>query len=64
MLLPLHDPPPSSHFWGVQLRAPPGGMSARSRAGSLDTMKLGACTKPDLEFSGFLVPRFPTSSCY
>ncbi|CAN0595531.1 unnamed protein product, partial [Ectocarpus sp. 12 AP-2014] len=30
----------------VQLRAPPGGMSARPRAGSLIWMKATACMKP------------------
>ncbi len=44
-LLPLLDPPLSvpflgAHFLGyVRLRAPPGGMSARSRAGSLFVVK-------------------------
>ena len=33
-------------FLGARLRVPPGGMSARPRAGSLGSMKRGACMKP------------------
>ena len=36
----------------VRLRAPPGGMSARSRAGSLGVMKAGACMITALVFMG------------
>ena len=38
-LLPLINPPPCPAVRGVRLRAPPGGMSARSRAGSLGSVK-------------------------
>jgi len=40
---------------GVQLRAPPGGDAARSRAGSVRPMKGAACMKLPYACSGSLV---------
>src|SRR5690606_13204063 len=51
---PIRRPRPITG--SVRLRMPPGGMSARLRAGSLGSMKAGACMKPDFAFLGSCCP--------
>ncbi|EBA03031.1 hypothetical protein RB2150_16804 [Rhodobacterales bacterium HTCC2150] len=42
------------YFQGVQLRVPPGGMSARMRVGSSSQLKADACMKPCFALFGVL----------
>ena len=54
----------SSRFRDVRSRAPPGGMSARSRAGSLVRKQRVACMNLLLLPMGVLAPRSPSVHCF
>jgi len=62
MLLPLHNPPPWSHFWECPAaRATWGDVCSLARRIS-NSMKAGACMKPDLGEWVLSDPLFPSSS--